>query len=1296
MEDDDTDLLLALQPDDAELGNAQTSAFEVEAAGSPPGPAGGTSARAYHSPEVDKTLGPRSRVSLSAAFGTARAGTEEKAKAKVQKTAAPAREAPKGKPRQIPGKGDNVEPHSGLKIKNPLLPSIVVKERFAGSRFLRLSKISSAFQGGTPASPWATAAVLSEKMTPRESASGRKYGLWKVTDLAGFTCSLFLFGDAFEAHWKESEGSVVGLLNAKYKEEKGGARSSAPFCLSAENGQQVFKLGTSADLGLCRGTRKDGMPCTMPINKSEGEYCQYHAAGAYQKLQKLQKAQEKGHRMDLGKGKLSREPHGRVMNNVFVSAPPAPLPRVGKSGAVNVVKPGQLQEQAEQEQRKRSNSQGSRQALAVAASIQRQQEKKADKDRNKAPSKHMTNGAIRPGPAKAPIAARAGTGPNADVTRKDKVTSVPKPASAFDRQALAGKENLKRVAGATLGLDERERKRQQLERNRLRAEGNGARTEQRDVRTGADGIRTERSEVPLRADGIRLERNGMRAGSEGTGAVAGGSRTERNGMRTELDGNRPERRDERTKADGDWTERDGLRRETDGVPEAAERKNARRNEEGTERDSNDGNAGSLHEPPEGDHQTADGCGSVKMGASTPKMENGEAARGKLTEEVLRAALKGEAVRGKLTEEALKAALKGEAEEAPRLRIEKMRSEAAGVVEPKVRTNETGKRGEELERQKDAGTERGKGTEKDGGQESLKGRGIGASGEGGSKTNAGERLKTGSGTERLPNVRTPDGEGRGKDHVQPTERPERETLTQRKHRIAARVAKMDDRGMRAVGGLKGSVRRPNAPESVDRLASNGLKEKGGTSEKRPTPDGVEQAAKRPGFETSSEREGLKPSRGTASVDENAGLSSRQEAGRERKETVREQLHSEKTGSGRNNGATERGPESGTGVPSAKGPSDNVSKAADAEASRKRPSDDVSKAAEAEASRKRATDGGEAGGDQEKERPYKCAYCESRFKTGAARRSHEHTSATCINQQVMRELSAKGNEGHGDAKKQKPDVVEPATKSSPKVEERVPTEFSEMRPRVQKRTLEGPPREDVARLKRRIVEESAKLSAQEREELVDLLRSNNKEGRSIIAGQRIKKVSASSGEGKERDPQEGGQGPRVRPADGHVAIKKGFAAAFRDVAGMEEGPRESVFRDMGDAEEIERALGSFDILEKKEELAAKMDKIQSVTVKGWRCDQCRRSTEKKPDLCVSEHHPVRFCPKLVKRFWACAVCKERTDTVGKEYPDVHCRKCDGMHFKPTGMRYAVPTKETAYAARENFMARGKEHAFSLRDE
>lgn len=69
------------------------------------------------------------------------------------------------------------------------------------------------------------------------------------------------------------------------------------------------------------------------------------------------------------------------------------------------------------------------------------------------------------------------------------------------------------------------------------------------------------------------------------------------------------------------------------------------------------------------------------------------------------------------------------------------------------------------------------------------------------------------------------------------------------------------------------------------------------------------------------------------------------------------------------------------------------------------------------------------------------------------------------------------------------------------------------------------------------------------------------------------------------------------------------------------------------------------------------------------QCRRSTEKKPDMCVSEGHPIRFCQKIMKRFFACSDCKERTDTVGREYPEHNCRKCGGDHFKPTGMRYAV---------------------------
>lgn len=30
---------------------------------------------------------------------------------------------------------------------------------------------------------------------------------------------------------------------------------------------QMFKMGVAADFGLCKGKRKDGVACTMAINK---------------------------------------------------------------------------------------------------------------------------------------------------------------------------------------------------------------------------------------------------------------------------------------------------------------------------------------------------------------------------------------------------------------------------------------------------------------------------------------------------------------------------------------------------------------------------------------------------------------------------------------------------------------------------------------------------------------------------------------------------------------------------------------------------------------------------------------------------------------------------------------------------------------------------------------------------------------------------------------------------------------------------------------------------------------------
>lgn len=45
------------------------------------------------------------------------------------------------------------------------------------------------------------------------------------------------------------------------------------------------------DYAICKGTRKDGKPCTMPVNKTEGGHCEFHVVAAFNRSQR--QSQEK-------------------------------------------------------------------------------------------------------------------------------------------------------------------------------------------------------------------------------------------------------------------------------------------------------------------------------------------------------------------------------------------------------------------------------------------------------------------------------------------------------------------------------------------------------------------------------------------------------------------------------------------------------------------------------------------------------------------------------------------------------------------------------------------------------------------------------------------------------------------------------------------------------------------------------------------------------------------------------------------------------------------------------------------
>lgn len=75
---------------------------------------------------------------------------------------------------------------------------------------------------------------------------------------------MLLFGDAHQSLYRESEGSIVAICNAR-------ASSGGPgrgVSLKVADPSSVYKLGTSADYALCGARTKVGDSCGRPGNIS--------------------------------------------------------------------------------------------------------------------------------------------------------------------------------------------------------------------------------------------------------------------------------------------------------------------------------------------------------------------------------------------------------------------------------------------------------------------------------------------------------------------------------------------------------------------------------------------------------------------------------------------------------------------------------------------------------------------------------------------------------------------------------------------------------------------------------------------------------------------------------------------------------------------------------------------------------------------------------------------------------------------------------------------------------------------
>ncbi|CEO96682.1 Protein MCM10 [Plasmodiophora brassicae] len=141
---------------------------------------------------------------------------------------------------------------------------------------------------------WALFGVIVSR-NAKTTANGKKFLVWNLTDLKENTMKLLLFDKAANDLWlSATEGCVVCVANPEVLPDRGSDRGSASPAISITEMDQVLLIGQAMDFGTCKGRRKDGNQCTMPIDRSKGDYCVFHVKAAYKKMSNA--------RMDLQHG----------------------------------------------------------------------------------------------------------------------------------------------------------------------------------------------------------------------------------------------------------------------------------------------------------------------------------------------------------------------------------------------------------------------------------------------------------------------------------------------------------------------------------------------------------------------------------------------------------------------------------------------------------------------------------------------------------------------------------------------------------------------------------------------------------------------------------------------------------------------------------------------------------------------------------------------------------------------------------------------------------------------------------
>lgn len=179
------------------------------------------------------------------------------------------------------------DPVFGIRISNPLVSSLVLKERMVGRTAVPLNQLQYFIQNeGFKEKDWVIGGVIVHKSEVKTSQKGSQYSIWTISDLKDDlkTIGLFLFKNAHTNLWKTLKGTVVAVLNPRIMDRRHDSKDEA--ILSVDSSERIMILGQGKDLGYCKSLKKTGDKCNAFINTRVCEFCIYHVKQEYHKFSK--------------------------------------------------------------------------------------------------------------------------------------------------------------------------------------------------------------------------------------------------------------------------------------------------------------------------------------------------------------------------------------------------------------------------------------------------------------------------------------------------------------------------------------------------------------------------------------------------------------------------------------------------------------------------------------------------------------------------------------------------------------------------------------------------------------------------------------------------------------------------------------------------------------------------------------------------------------------------------------------------------------------------------------------------